>query len=216
MWFWRQVEALRAEFPALAACLGEERFQALCRDYLRAHPSEHHDIGRLGHRAGRLPAAPPARRSDPTSATWRSWSGRAPRSSSRGGGGGAGAPRGAGGARTGGLLRARLRLSPALRLLGLAHPAHESWGRALRGEEPAPTGPAATELAVWRAGHEVFHAPLGEAEARGLGLALEGASLGQVCAAFSAEEDPAAAAFAALASWLDEGWVAGLEEGGER
>ena len=74
----------------------------------------------------------------------------------------------------------------------------------------------ATGLAVWRAGHEVFHAPLGEAEARGLGLALEGASLGQVCAAFSAEEDPAAAAFAALASWLDEGWVAGLEEGGER
>lgn len=216
MWSARQVEALRAEFPALLACLGEERFEALCRDYLRAHPSEHHDIGRLGHAlAAFLREHPAPDRDDLGDLAELEWT----RSEVFFEGAAAGAP-----ARRealaalgpGGFSGARLRLSPALRLLRLDHPAQEAWGRARRDEDPAPTGPVATGLAVWRAGHEVFHAPLGEAEARGLGLALEGASLGQVCAAFSAEEDPAAAAFAALASWLDEGWVAGLEEGGER
>jgi hypothetical protein len=212
MWWWRQAEALRAEFPALLACLGPERFDALCRGYLEAHPSEHHDIGRLGWAlAAFLRSHPAPGRGDLGDLAELEWA-RAEvffeaetEAAGRGALAELGADRFAG---------ARLRLSPALRLLRLDHPAQESWARALRGEGPAPVGPAPTRLAVWRAGHEAFHAPLGEAEARALGQALEGATLGQVCAAFAAEGDPAAAAFAALSSWLDEGWVAGIEVGG--
>jgi len=35
----RTVEALRSDYPALAALLGEERFDALVREYVAAHPS---------------------------------------------------------------------------------------------------------------------------------------------------------------------------------
>jgi hypothetical protein len=214
MWLARQVGALGAEFPALAACLGEERFEALCRDYLRAHPSAHHDIGRLGHAlAAFLREHPAPDRGDLGDLAELEWA----RSEAFFEAAPAEGPAGREALAALGPERfaaARLRLVPALRLLRLGHPAQESWARALRGEGPAPSGPAATWLAVWRGGHEVFHAPLGEAEARALGQALEGATLDQLCAAFAAEEAPAAAAFAALTSWLDEGWVAGIEEGG--
>jgi hypothetical protein len=215
MWWWRQVEALRAEFPLLLACLGPERFDALCRDYLESHPSEHHDIGRLGRAlAAFLRSHPATERGDLGDLAALEWARSEVffEAEAEGGTAGREALAALGVDRFAG---ARLRLSPALRLLRLDHPAQESWARALRGEDPTPSGPAATRLAVWRAGHEVFHAPLGEAEARALGQALEGATLGQLCAAFAAEEDPAAAAFTALAAWLDEGWVAGIDEGGE-
>jgi hypothetical protein len=48
-------------------------------------------------------------------------------------------------------------------------------------------------------------------EARAIETALTGAPLPRVCAAFERRQDPAAAAFAALSSWLDEGWIAGVE-----
>ena len=61
---------------------------------------------------------------------------------------------------------------------------------------------------VWRAGFEVFHGRVQLDEARALERARDGEPLSTVCAAFVEREDPAGAAFAALASWFDEGWVA--------
>jgi hypothetical protein len=214
MWFWRQVEALEAEFPALRACLGPERFQGLCRDYLRAHPSEHHDIGRLGRALAPFLRSHPAReRADLGDLAELEWArsevfleaeaaaaGREVLSSLT--------PEAFAGA--------HLKLSPALRLLRLEHPAQESWIRAMRGEGAPSSPPAPTSLAVWRTGYEVFHAPLGMAEAQALCRARQGACLGEVCAAFAAEEDPARSAYTALASWLDEGWVVGIGAGDGR
>jgi hypothetical protein len=60
--------------------------------------------------------------------------------------------------------------------------------------------------AVWRTGFEVQETVLPAAEARALRLALGGATAGEVCAAFSQAEE----AFAALQSWVAEGWVAAL------
>ena len=50
MFLFRQVDALRADFPETAAALGDERFFAAARDYVLQHPSEDPDLGRLGRR----------------------------------------------------------------------------------------------------------------------------------------------------------------------
>ncbi|HEY8966983.1 MAG TPA: DNA-binding domain-containing protein [Candidatus Methylacidiphilales bacterium] len=51
--YWLRVrEALREDFPALAAALGEKKFEALARAYLAACPSRSHTLRNLG---GRLP-----------------------------------------------------------------------------------------------------------------------------------------------------------------
>ena len=44
----RTVEALRSDYPALAALLGERRFARLVRDYVAAHPSTSYTLARLG------------------------------------------------------------------------------------------------------------------------------------------------------------------------
>ena len=61
--------------------------------------------------------------------------------------------------------------------------------------------------AVWRAGFEVKETVLPGVEVRALRLALQGAKAGDVCAAFQKPEE----AFAALQSWVAEGWVAALD-----
>lgn len=208
MWRGRQIEALRAEFPALSAALGEERFAALCGAYLEAHPSEHHDIGQLGRRlADFLRRHPAPERSDLGDLADLEWA----RSEVFFAAELEPVDRGALGAlRPEDVPGARLRLVPALRLLALQHPAQRSWEAALRGEEFVAR-PGDTRLVVWRRGDEVFHAPIDPVEADALRCALGGASLLDVCAHFAAAERPAEAGFAALASWVDEGWVGGVE-----
>jgi hypothetical protein len=66
-------------------------------------------------------------------------------------------------------------------------------------------------VAVWRSGFDVFHAALEEDEAAALGRALAGEPLAHVCEAFGERADAAQAAFEALSSWVDDGWVAGIE-----
>jgi len=46
----RTVEALRSDFPALAALLGEDRFGALVSEYVAANPSTSFTLARLGDR----------------------------------------------------------------------------------------------------------------------------------------------------------------------
>jgi hypothetical protein len=211
MWFWRQVEAIRAEFPALATCLGPERLEALCRDYLHAHPSEHHDIGRLGRHLGAfLRRHPAAERSDLGDLAELEWARsevffEAPAEAVDRGRLAELEPEGFG--------RARLRFVPALRLLRLGHAVQEPWLEAVRGVAAAPAPPTPTFLAVWRSGLEVLHAPLAQPEGRALQGALSGARLLEVCERFAAADEPAEAGFAALASWFDEGWVAGVVPG---
>ncbi len=50
MWLARLVDALRADFPALGAVLGDEAFERLAGAYLRDHPSDDPDVGRVGRR----------------------------------------------------------------------------------------------------------------------------------------------------------------------
>ena len=48
MYLWRLVDALRNDFPKLAALLGDDDFFAVMSKYLVRHPSEHPDVGQVG------------------------------------------------------------------------------------------------------------------------------------------------------------------------
>jgi hypothetical protein len=210
MWFWRQREALEAEFPALAACLGPEPFSTLCRDYLGAHPSDHHDIGRLGRALAEfLRLHPPPGRTDLGDLAALEWARSEVFFEAEAAAVDREAIRALEPER---FARARIRFVPALRLLQLAHPAHELWARATGGGPGTPVPPGATWLVIWRPEHDVFHSVLDRHEALALREALGGASLLDVCARFAAVDEPVTVGFTALASWIDEGWVAAIEQ----
>ncbi|HET6345288.1 MAG TPA: hypothetical protein VFH51_10155, partial [Myxococcota bacterium] len=100
---------------------------------------------------------------------------------------------------------ARLRFVQALRVCELTHDILALW------REEAAVAPAmATPVAVWRRGFEVVHAPLGPWEAEALRLARAREPLATVCSAFAAAPEPVPAAFAVLASWFADGWVAAV------
>jgi hypothetical protein len=97
---------------------------------------------------------------------------------------------------------------PALRVLRLEHDVPTTWRRLEDGETAGPVLAARTAVVVWRNGFEVFHSRIEPDEARALELARDGKPLATLCEAFAGREDPASAAFAALTSWFDEGWIA--------
>jgi hypothetical protein len=208
MYLWRLADALREDYPKLAELLGDERFLALAEAYVREHPSDRADLGRLGrHLPAFLRRFPATERPDLADLAALEWA-RAEVLLE--------APATPAGREALAALPyeafpgARLVPVSALRLLVLDHDAAAVWRRIEEGEVACEPIAAATPLAVWRSGFEVFHARVEPDEARALAAALAGDPLSRVCAAFERHEDPAAAAFAALASWLDEGWIAGI------
>lgn len=203
----RLVEALRDTFPNLARFLGEERFTALTQAYLAEHPSNHHDVGRIGRLlAAFLRKYPDPDRLDLADLAELEWARNevffAP--DSRAAGVEALAEVG-----TQGAAGARLRMALSLKVIDLAHDAVALWRGLESGEllEPPRAGSA---VGVWRRGFEVFHGALPAEEAAALRAAKEGATLEVVCGFFADRPDPAVDAHAAIASWFAEGWVSGL------
>jgi len=211
MYLWRLEDGLRETFPKLASHLGHERFSALAGDYLRRNPSEHHDVGQVGRRlADFLREHPDPERPDLADLAELEWARLqvffAPPAEPIG-------PEAFSGLDEEAFTRTSLVLSPALRILVLDHAAAPLWRRLEDGEAPDPPSPGASTVAVWRSGFEVFHSPLSLDEAVALEGAASGDSLATICAAFADREDPAAAAHAALSSWLAEGWVVAVAHG---
>lgn len=209
MVLWRQVDALREDFPKLVALLGDGPFFDLARAYVLEVPSRHHDLGRRGEAlAGWLRRRADLPRPDLADLAELEWArddvffaaAEPP------------APAGTVARLSpGAFAAARLRLVPALRLLDLEHDAAALWRRLEDGEAPGEPMRRPTSIAVWRPEHQVFHASLPGPEAEALRRAAAGAPLSGICAAF---EGPGAAheAFAAIGSWLAEGWVAAVVE----
>ena len=209
MYRYRLIDTLRVSFPELVRYLGDETFAVLAEDYLRRHPSEHHDIGQVGrHLAAFLRRHPDPERPDLADLAELEWARQevffAPPVEPAG-------PRALAGLDAEAFSLTSLVLSSALRVLVLDHAAAPLWRRLEDGEPVDPPAPGPAAVAVWRSGFEVFHSSLPLYEAAALARARSGDSLASICAAFADRDEPAAAAHAALSSWLSEGWVVGTE-----
>ena len=215
MWRWRQVDALRADFPALVALVGDDAFLALCDGYLAAHPSDDPDIGRLGrHLPAFLHRHPEAAaRPDLADLAALEWARLEAFFAAPGARAPAPLDRAALAAVAPEAFAAlRLRLVPSAARLDLAHPVAGLFEAALDpavDRAPAPSA-GAERLLVWRQGFEVVHTALAVDEAAALDALAGGATLGEALSAFAACAEPAGAALRALLAWLDEGLVAAL------
>lgn len=208
MYLWRLADALREDYPKLAALVGDERFLALAEAYAHGHPSDRPDLGQFGrHLPAFLRRFPARERADLADLAALEWARSevffdAPAEPV--------AREALAALGPDAFSDAGLQLIPALRVLALDHDVATLWrGMEDGGGADAPAAER-TAVVVWRAGFEVFHARIELDEARALDLARAGEPLATVCAAFGDREDPAVAAFAALASWFDEGWIAAI------
>lgn len=207
MYLWRLVDSLRADFAKLVALLGDNGFFELAAAYARCHPSEHFDIGQFGRALPTFLRTHPelVERPDAADLAELEW------------------------ARTEVLVEAhaaplalealidllaskpdsaRIALVPALRVLRLEHDVLSVFRRLEDGAPaPDPVGQP-TSMAVWRREHDVYHTRLDPDEATALEHAHGGATLAEVCATFLDRKDPAHAAFTALSSWVNEGFIA--------
>jgi hypothetical protein len=207
MYLSRLVEALREDYPLLARLLGDDEFFSLCAAYVRAHPSRHPSLARLGADLPAFLRERAASRTDLPDLAALEWARAeafvAPDAE----------PLGEAALRALGeeAASARLALVPSVRLLSLGHDAAALWAdlEASRAPEAPRPGPAA--VLVWRKGFEVFHAGISPEELRALSAVQRGATLAEACQAFAALPDPARAALDAVASWCGEGLISRID-----
>jgi hypothetical protein len=206
MYLWRQIDALREDFPKLVAVLGDDGFYALAEGYVREHPSEDPSLSKLGRRVADYLLRHPAGRADLPDLARLEWA-RAEAFEAEG----------VSLARIDSLRavapvelpETRIAFAPAVRLLHLAYDAPALW-RAIEdgAAQPLPLR-AEVAVAVWRKDFEVFHAVLAADEARAVERVMAGETFGAVCEPFADRDDAVDAAFRAVASWFAEGWVRG-------
>ncbi len=181
-YFYRLLDCLTEDFPAVRAVIGEVRFHNLVTDYLLAHPSTHPSLRFAGqHLAPFLtthglrdrwpflgdlarfewtlldafdaPDATPLAEADLAALPVGEWA------------------------------RLRIRLVPSCRLVELEWLVDETWARAKRGEEPGVPAPGPASFAVWRRDLRVLHRRLDGAERAALGAVADGRTFADVCAA---------------------------------
>jgi hypothetical protein len=196
MYVLRTQDAIREDFPKVSARLGD-RFEATVHAYVQRHPSTHYSLSMLGqHFAGFLRERPEdAQLADLAQLEWLHSDSFIARDSQ--------VLTTLSGVDPTQFGTAKLEFVPAFRLAWLAHDVRPLW------REEAQTAPVAkTAFVVWRKEHEVFHVVVEADEARAIEALLRGETLEAACEAFTEREDPAAAAFAAIGSWLSEGMLA--------
>lgn len=199
MYFARLLDALREDFPHVAALLGDEAFEALIARYVARHPSGHPSLRHLG---GGLPALI-ASEPDPEWPPWTADVARlewtrvdvfdAPDAVPL----------------TADDLRRvpaeqwpalRFALVPAVATLVAGWPVHRLWSS----EPPDQLAAGRTALRVWREGFFVYQAPMDRAEESLLERLIAGQPFAAMC---EAADGPADAA-ALLLRWLEDGLIA--------
>jgi hypothetical protein len=185
MYFFRLLDCLAEDFPAVHAVVGHERFHALVRDYLERHPStsrsvrhlgrslagfvEHHPIGAehphvadLARFEWALLDAFDARDAEPL------------------------APESLKSLPADRWPDLRLTLAPSLRIVEALAPVQEVWAAVTAGQAPPPVVPRRTAIRVWREELRVFHQVIGDVELAALRAIEQGARFAEACEAASA------------------------------
>lgn len=212
MYFFRLLDVLRQDYPALAKLVGDDPFHDLVTGYLLAHPSDNPSlrwVGRhlpdhlIGHAlTARFPFAPALARlewirgevfdvadapiatlADVTAATPEAWSAM------------------------------RLAMHPSLRVLDLDHEVLPLWLALERGAVERPEAPPnPTRVAVWRRGFRVYHRTASAGEAACLRGAARGLSFAALCETLlpHAGEDTPRQAVGFLRAWLEQEIVSSI------
>ena len=216
MYWLRMRDTLRSDFPYILKIVGEEDFDVLGARHLRRQPSTHYSLGRFGAGFAETIAEKPIDGalwlSDLAALEWArvesfvaidaptlSMASLAQLNEDT-------------------FASARLVANPSVRLIRLSHDVLPLW-RALELSEGIPTeavNPAAVHVVVWRSNLEVFHTKIDANEAHALSLVLSHSDMPSICEAFAESDDPIAAAFSAIGSWIGENMMSALEIDGER
>ena len=212
MYFFRLLDVLRQDFPALVKLVGDDPFHDLVTGYLLAHPSDNPSlrwVGRhlpdhlIGHAlAARFPCAPALARlewargeafdvadapiatlADVTAATPEAWSAM------------------------------RLRMQPSMRVIDLDHAVLPLWLALERGSEALPEATVeVTPVVVWRRGFRVYHRSATAGEAACLRGAARGLTFAALCEVLlpHAGEDTPRQAVGFLRTWLEQEIVSSI------
>ena len=192
----RVVDALREDFPRVAAILGDERFKALAASYLATHPSAHPSLRHVGRELpsfiARSATGLPAFLADLARLEWaRGDAFDAPDVG----------PLGLDDLRAvspedwGGL---RFALVPAATVLVADWPVHEIWEA---GE--GAVLPGRTAVRVWRKGFAVYHAAMDGPEETALRHVRAGEPFATICEVLETPDEAAGL----LLRWVEDGLI---------
>jgi hypothetical protein len=210
MYRFRLADALRADFPRVARLLGDEGFFAMAQAYAAQHPSASSDIGQFGRHLADFLSENPGPRGDESDLARLEWAlaqaftARDTEPVQQDALGQLGEQ----------AVGARLHFVPAFMSLVLGHDVLHLWARldaADTVDELPEVDEAAVRVAVWRQGFTVLHRAMAPEEAEALERAQGGATLAEVCEAFTTVQDAQRAAFRTLGAWFSSGWVARVE-----
>lgn len=212
MYFYRLLDAIAEDFPAVRGVLGPAGFHNLVTDYLLAHPPTHYSLRYAGARlpeflrggpwgaeapyladlaefewclveAFDAPDDPVTTEADLRRVPSDAWA------------------------------ELRFRLHPSVELVRLEWAVHDVRAAVDRGEAPAlPPRRAVTRLCVWRRDRRVYHRALEAWEWEALQAAAAGRPFGEVCVVaadhMASVEDAPQRLAAALAAWVADGLLA--------
>ena len=211
MYFYRLRDALKEDFPAVCAIVGEANFHNLITDYLIEYPPSHFSLRYAGqHLPGFVSAHPLALQwpyvADLARLEWsiidafdavdaqpleqQALAGIAPER----------------------WAQLRFELTPSLRLLALRWPVHDVWERTQRQASVDDVGAAPTWIRVWRQDLRVFHRAIDALEHAALTALASREPFADVCEHVAPDDETAGAerVFGFLRQWLGEGVLTGL------
>jgi hypothetical protein len=212
MYFFRLLECLAEDFPAVHAVVGHDDFHGLAADYLAAHPSEHPSVRRLGRRLGDFLTRHPLGEqcfwlADLARFEWSLLEAfdAADAIPIKSGELAAVAPD----------LWSELRftLAPSLRVLEAAAAVDEIWKAATEGQAIPSVDRAPTALRVWREGFDVLYRKLESLELEVLRAVARGELFGEICEAagrIAGDDRVVVEIVKVIRRWLDDGMIIGV------
>jgi hypothetical protein len=213
MYFFRLLDSLKEDYPAVYALLGGDEFHNLVTDYLLTHPSQHPSLRYAGQHLPQFLCGHPLAQarpflSDMASLEWAIVE--------------------AFDAEDADILEAsvlagvspgawpnlRLLLTPSLRLLSFEWDVMATWRGVRENQASTPPAQRPAHVRVWRQDLRVLHREIAVDELAALHAALGGEAFATICetiAVHSGNDAAAARAAQLLGQWLSEGLLCGCQ-----